>query len=85
MPARTSRIRDRPATDCEANVVEGDTDEQVLLDRHGDQLLDLGRGQPESFRLDLDGRRCKLGEDVHGHLEVAQRLEVAGRKATIRA
>ena len=39
--------------------------EQVLLQRHGDQLLDLVRGKAERFRLELDGRRHELGQDVH--------------------
>ena len=52
-----------------ANVVEeGDAVEQVLLQRHRDQLLDLRRRQPERLGLDLDRGRHELREDVHGHL-----------------
>ena len=37
---------------------------ELLLDRDGDQLLDLVRGVAERDRLDLDLRRGELGEDV---------------------
>jgi len=41
--------------------------EQVLLERDGDQLLDLGGGQPERLGLDLDHRRVELGKCLHRH------------------
>ena len=39
--------------------------EEVLLDRHRDQLLDLLRRQSEGLRLDLHRGRLELGVDVH--------------------
>ena len=38
--------------------------EQVLLERHGDQLLHLGRGQAQRLRLDLHRWRHELRVDV---------------------
>ncbi len=43
---------------------ERDTHEQVLLERHRDQLLDLLGGEPEGLRLDLDGGSLEFGQDV---------------------
>lgn len=45
-------------------VDEGDPVQQVLLERHRDQLFDLGRGKSESFGPDLNHRRTELGELV---------------------
>jgi hypothetical protein len=42
--------------------------QEVLLHRHGDELLDLGRGQAEALDLDLDDRRRELGEHVDRRL-----------------
>ena len=42
--------------------------QQVRLDGNRHQLLDLGRRQPERFRLHLDGRRHELGQDVGRHV-----------------
>jgi hypothetical protein len=38
--------------------------EEVGLQRHGDQLLDLLGRQPERLGLDLDVGWCELGQDV---------------------
>ena len=51
---------------------------QRLLDRHGDELLRLLRGQPDRDRLHLDLRLRELGEDVDRR--VAKR---ARRRSTI--
>ncbi len=62
-------IRRQPGHRLRADVVEErDADEQVLLDRDRDQLLDLGRREAEGLGLDLDRRRRELGQDVHRHL-----------------
>jgi hypothetical protein len=42
--------------------------EQVLLEGDGDELLDLGRGQPEGLGLDLNPRRGELRQHVHRHV-----------------
>ena len=38
--------------------------EQILFQRHGDQLLDLFGRQAESLGLDLNGGRVELGVDI---------------------
>ena len=67
-PARRRRtIDDRPGTDSERmSSSHGDAVEQVLLERHGDQLLDLRRRQAERLGLDLDVRRRELGQTSTG-------------------
>ena len=45
-------------------VQERDPHQQVLLERHRDQLLHLLGGEPEGLRLHLDGRPLELGQDV---------------------
>jgi hypothetical protein len=58
-----------PGDGLRANVLEeGHAVEQVLLHRDGDQLLDLGRGEPECLGLNLDGRRSELGQNVDRHV-----------------
>ena len=47
-----------------AQLVEAGHPAELLLDRNGDQLLDLVRGVAERDRLDLDPRRRELGEHV---------------------
>jgi hypothetical protein len=44
-----------------------DAAEQVDLQRHRDELLDLRRRQAERLGLDLDVRRRELRQRVHGH------------------
>ena len=61
-------IDDSPATDSERIIVDPrHAVQQVALERDRDQLLDLGRGQPERLGLDLDVRRRELGKHVHRH------------------
>ena len=43
---------------------ERDAHEQVLLEGHRDQLLDLLCGEPEGLRLHLDGGPLEFGQDV---------------------
>jgi hypothetical protein len=38
--------------------------QEILLQRNGDQLLDLRRGEAERFRLDFDLGELELGKDV---------------------
>ena len=66
--SKISAIDDSCGTDFGAHDVEARDAVQRLLERDGDQLLDLGGGQPEARGLDLDPRRRELGEDVHRHV-----------------
>ena len=59
----------KPGHGLGADVLEeGDAVQQVLLEWDGDELFDLARGQPECLGLDLDGRRCEVGQDLDRHL-----------------
>ena len=58
-------IAESPGMDCDSIVFEPrDAVEQVLLQRRGDELLDLLGGQSERLGLHLDRRRLELGIDV---------------------
>ena len=66
--SKTISIDESPGSDAERDrVEERHAVEQVLLERDGDQLLDLGRGEPEGLCLDLDRRGRELREDVLRH------------------
>ena len=41
--------------------------EEVLLERDGDEFLDLGRGQALRLGLHVDRHRRRLGKDVPVH------------------
>ena len=45
---------------------------QRVLERDGDELLDLGRRQPEARGLQLDAGGRELGEDVHALVAAAR-------------
>ena len=62
--SKISRIDDSCATDFDRMVGEPLDAVQLVLDRDGDQLLDLVGGVAERDRLDLDLRRRELGEHI---------------------
>ena len=63
--SKTRSIADRPGIEPGGIAVEPrDAVEQVLLERHRDQLLDLRGGQAERLGLDLDRGRPELRVDV---------------------
>ena len=59
---KSSWIDERCATDLERIVVETGHAVQRLLERNGDQGLDVGGGEPQADRLDLDLRWRELRE-----------------------
>ena len=59
---------ERPGSEADSiSSRNGTPDEQVLLQRHRDQLLDLLGRQPERLGLHLDLRGRELGIDIHWH------------------
>ena len=68
---------DRPSTDFERSVVEPRHAVQRVLERNGDERLDLRRRQAGRFGLNLDERRRELREHVERNL--------AGRFAATRS
>ena len=61
--SKMSVIEESCSTDFE-RITSSPGRREVLLERDGDELLDLGGGEAERRRLDLDPRRRELREDV---------------------
>ena len=61
---KISSICDSWGTDFERRTSSPWMPGQRLLERHGDERLDVGRGQAQGRGLDLDPGRGELGKDV---------------------
>ena len=65
---KSTSIEDKLGHRLGPQVVQALDAVQRHLDRHGDQLLDVGGGQADARRLDQHPRRGELGEHVHVHV-----------------